>query len=126
MLYVKTDIKPSSIHGIGHFASEDIPKGTLISKFKAGFDLFVTEAQYKALPQTAQTFLNHFGYWSDELDGYVCLADNHRFTNHSPTPNIGTVGAIRGDDGNDIALRDIKAGEELTVDYRTFGEDPEN
>lgn len=125
MLYVKTEIKPSPIHGIGHFAAEDIPQGTLISKFETGFDIFVTKHQYEHLPRTAQGFLDHHGYWSDELDGYVCLADNHRFTNHSPTPNIGTINAKPGDDGNDVALRDIKSGEELTVDYRLFGENPE-
>lgn len=125
MLYVKTLIKLSPIHGIGHFAAEDIPKGTLISRYEEGVDIFLTKERYEALPKTAQEFFDHYGYWSNELNGYVCLADNHRFTNHSLTPTVGTIGAKEGDDGDDIALRDISSGEELTVDYRVFGENPE-
>ena len=124
MLYVKTEIRASSIHGIGHFAAEDISKGSLISQFEPGFDILLTRSQYEELPKTARDFFDHYGYWSDELDGYICLADNHRFTNHSYNPNIGTVDAGPGNDGKDIALRDIPIGEELTVDYRLFGEDP--
>ena len=125
MLYVKTEIRPSSIHGIGHYAAEDIAKGTIVSKYEQGFDIFITKERYQALPKPAQEFFDHYGYWSCELNGYVCSADNHRFTNHSLTPTVGTIGAKEGDDGDDIALRDIKSGEEITVDYRVFGENPE-
>lgn len=125
MLYVKTEIKPSSVHGIGHFAAEDIPKGTVISRYEKGFDIFVTKERYQTLTGPVQAFFDHYGYWSDELGGYVCSADNHRFTNHSSSPNVGTIGAKEGNDGDDVALRDIKTGEELTVDYRVFGENPE-
>lgn len=110
---------------IGHFAAEEIPKGALISRHEKGFDIFVTKEPYRALTGPAQAFFDHYGYWSDELGGYVCSADNHRFTNHSSSPNVGTIGAKEGNDGDDIALRDIKTGEELTVDYRVFGENPE-
>ena len=113
------------MHGIGHFAAEDIPKGTVISRYEKGFDIFVTKERCQTLTGPAQSFFDHYGYWSDELGGYVCSADNHRFTNHPSSPNVGTIGAKEGNDGDDIALRDIKTGEELTVDYRVFGENPE-
>lgn len=107
------------------FCRRDIPKGTLISRREKGFDVFVTKERDHALAGPAQAFFDHYGYWSDELGGYVCSADNHRFINHSSSPNVGTVGAKEGNDGDDVALRDIKAGEERTVDYRVFGENPE-
>lgn len=125
MLYVKTTIKNSPIHGTGLFADQKILKGTLVSKYEPGFDIFITVEKYESLPQVAKQFFDHYGYWSKELNGYVCSADNHRFTNHSTSPTVGTVGAKAGDDGEDIALRDIELGEEITVDYRVFDENPE-
>ncbi len=126
MLYVKTLIKASSVHGIGLFADQKIAKGELVSKFNPDFDLYITADMYANLPQVAKQFFDHYGYWSSELNGYVCSTDNHRFTNHSIHPSVGTIGAKEGDDGDDIALRDIEPGEEITVDYRVFGENPEH
>jgi hypothetical protein len=39
-----------------------------------------------------------------------------RYTNHSPNPNV--VGKLFGDDIYFVAVNDIAAGDELTVDYR--------
>lgn len=125
MLYVKTEIRPSPIHGVGLFAMQMIPKGALIWKFDSGIDILVSKEKYSSLSEIGKEFLDHYGYWSMEMDAYVCAADNHRFTNHSNNPNVGTVNAGPGNDGQDIALRDIESGEEITVDYRVFGENPD-
>lgn len=124
MLYIKTTLKPSPTHGIGLFADQKISKGALIWKFDTGIDIFLSREAYDDLSEVAKSFFDHYGYWSPELNGYVVAADGHRFTNHSVSPNVGTIGAHEGDDGQDVALRDIEPGEELTVDYRVFGEDP--
>ena len=125
MLYVKTEIRPSPIHGVGLFAAQAIPKGALIWKFDSGFDILVSKEKYSSLSEIGKDFLDHYGYWSKEMDAYICTGDNHRFTNHSENPYVGTVNAGPGDDGQDVALRDIEPGEEITVDYRVFGENPE-
>lgn len=125
MLKVKTYIQMSKVHGIGLFAGEDIPEGTTVWEFEPGLDISITKEQYRELPSIAKTFFDQYGYWSDELNCYICAADNWRFTNHSKEPNVGTVGAKTGNEGKDIALHTLTAGEELLFDYRTFGEDPE-
>ncbi len=125
MFYVKTVLKPSLLHGIGCFADQAIKKGDLVWKYESGVDIFLTREGYEQLPKLQKDFFDHYAYWSDELHGFVCAADNHRFTNHSTSPNVGTINAEEGNDGQDIALKDIEIGEEITVDYRVFGENPE-
>lgn len=125
MLHVKTTIGPSSIHGIGLFADQKIPKGTVICKYDPDIDILITKKKYSELSDIGKEFFDHYSYWSKEMNGYICAADNHRFTNHSTDPNVGTIDAKAGHDGVDVALRDIKKGEEITVDYRVFGENPE-
>jgi SET domain-containing protein len=49
-------------------------------------------------------------------------ADRMRFINHSEAPNI--QGTNEPDGGHDVALRDIEAGEKLTVVYREFEDVP--
>lgn len=124
MLKVKTITKQSDVHGIGLFADEDIPKGTVIWEFDPGLDISITKDEYSRLSSVSKQFFDHYGYWSDELDIYICAADGWRFTNHSKNPNTGTINSSKGNEGQDVALRDIKKGEEILFDYRSFGEDP--
>jgi hypothetical protein len=50
------------------------------------------------------------------VDGtYVLCSDNAKFMNHSDEPNVDSGGVTE-----DVALRDIQPGEELTCDYRLF------
>ena len=53
MLYVKTKIRLSKVHGIGLFADENIPKGTVIWRFTPGFDLKFTDDQIKKFRTTS-------------------------------------------------------------------------
>ena len=43
------------------------------------------------------------------------------FLNHSCAPNVGILGQIVF-----VAMRDIRPGEELTIDYAMFGGDPKS
>jgi hypothetical protein len=53
---------------------------------------------------------------------YVCLPQP---VNHArDTANVGPSEARDEGEPLDVALRDIQLGEELTFDYRHFGEDP--
>ncbi|MEY2641289.1 MAG: hypothetical protein RL150_682 [Candidatus Parcubacteria bacterium] len=125
MLKVKTTIKQSPLHGLGLFADEDIKEGTVIWEFEPGLDISITKDEYDSLSQMQKDFFDHYGYWSDELHLYICAADGWRFTNHSTNPNTATIHAAPSNEGQDIAIRDIKASEELLFDYRSFGENPE-
>jgi SET domain-containing protein len=46
--------------------------------------------------------------------------DNARFINHSKNPNTKSLGAEK----NNIAIRNIKPGEEITIDYEQIEQGP--
>jgi len=114
MLLVKTRLDKSSIHGIGLFADQFIPKGTMVWRFEPGFDRLVPKREMEHLPGVAQDYLRT--YASQEYEMYLIDGDNSRFTNHSDLPNLSTVGGL----APMIAACDIRAGEELTCNYLEF------
>lgn len=118
MLFVKIKVGPSKIAGLGCFADEFIPKGTIIWKFVPGFDLKFTEEEIKKLPQVVQDFLANFDYVSYDNGYHILCTDNARFYNHSKAPNTAGI-ELEGTEGEggDIATRDINIGEEITYDY---------
>ena len=118
MYLVMTRLGRSDIHGVGVFAEEEIPAGTVVSRFVPGFDLSFP-ADYLdtvPLPPNVRDFIEDHSYIIGEQ--LVMPGDLDMFTNHSFAPNVGYNAA----DDSFFALRDIRAGEELTNDYREFSE----
>lgn len=111
-MLVKTYVAPSSIHGMGLFANEDILKGTEVWKWMDGIDVVIPDWKYNVLHPTIQEHIQHYAWFEDGL--YFLCADNGKFANHSETPNLDSDGK------SDIVLRDIKKGEELTYNYWKF------
>lgn len=95
------EVKRSPIHGKGLFATRDIPKDSLIGIYEG--------------PETQEdgTYVLWCYDSEDELFG-IDGRNDLRFANHSSDPNA----IFLGDEL--IALRPIKAGEEITFHY---GED---
>jgi len=113
---------PSKIHGVGVFAVRNIPAGT--NPFKGlerrRWYKFKME-ELKHLDGAVLKMIDDF--FGFEKDGTVFLPecglngiDISFFLNSSSSPNLKTI------DGGSvfIALREIKKGEELTVDYKTY------
>ena len=120
MLMVKTRLGQSAIAGIGLFADQDIPKGTETWRFMRHFDRLLTEADIDGLPEPARSNILDHTYLDAASGLFVLCADNARFMNHADEPNTAGVHEPGAIEGYDIALRDIRAGEEMTCDYRTF------
>jgi uncharacterized protein len=120
MLMVKTLLGPSAIAGIGLFAAEDIPKGTVTWRFMEHFDRLLTEEDIESLPEVARAALLDHVYLHSPTGKFVLCADNARFMNHADEPNTEGVHEAGAIEGYDVATRDIRAGEEITCDYRTF------
>ncbi len=120
MLTVKTYLKYSEIHGLGCFAGEDIKKGQTVWRLDPGIDLVFTEEELKKLPDSFSEFLKVYAYspLNDTEKKYILCADHARHMNHDENPNL-----LETPDGLNVALRDIKAGEELTCDYTQFDKD---
>ena len=96
-------------YGAGLFAKESIPKGTRLIAF-GGYmipiDIFVT------LPKHIQE--HPFQVADDLVFGQIAVHElnDADFLNHSCEPNAGFSGQAFV-----VAMRDIKPGEELTIDY---------
>ena len=110
MLVIKTYLAASKINGLGVFAEDRIPTGSLVWEFTPGFDL---ELRIGQLPELAHAYVRHYGN-RVEPDVYLLCSDNARFMNHSDDANISAG------DARNFALRDIAAGEEITCNYAEF------
>lgn len=120
MLTVRTQLRYSSIHGLGCFAAEDIKKGRVVWRYDEGVDLTFSEEDLTQFPISFREFLSMYAYSpiSEQKRVYVLCADNARHMNHDENPNLDET-----PDGLNVANRDIKAGEELTCNYLQFDKD---
>ena len=124
MLLVKTRIGPSEIDGIGLFAAEFIPKGTVVWKFIPGVDKRLRRTRVENLPEAAKKQILKYAYL-DEGDFYVMCMDDARHFNHSKSPNTANPPAEPGKDEVTIASEDIYEDDEITSDYYEFDGDAE-
>ncbi len=120
MLRVKTEIAPSEIDGIGLFAAEFIPRGSIVWEFTRGFDRQFTKGAILQLPSAAHIYLAKYAYKSRKSGRYILAEDNGKYFNHSSTPNTMSVHADGVPEVVTYALRDIHIGEEITDDYSSF------
>jgi SET domain-containing protein len=119
MLLVDTKLDRSAIDGIGLFAVDFIPRGTVIWSMSEVIDRALTPAELNALSEPALKQVRKYSYFDADLGKYVFCGDDARFFNHSDEPNC--VDVSDGPNGGlTIAARDIYPGEELTCDYSLF------
>jgi SET domain-containing protein len=118
MLLVRVRVEKSPIHGFGALAVDAISKGTAVWRFTPEFDLDVDPALVRVQPDPFRERLMNYGYIDPRLGRYILCCDDARFMNHSDTPNVCPDFTLDRH-GVDVAIRDIDAGEELTVDYES-------
>jgi hypothetical protein len=119
MLLIPTRLAPSKIHGLGVFAAAPIAGGTPVWRFEQGLDMEFAPDIAERFSEHVRAFFSRYGYLDRNLNRLILCFDDARFVNHSDTPNVGTD-YVRDAYGLDVALRDIAAGEELTMDYAGF------
>ncbi len=95
------------------FAVEDIPSGTKIWEYKEGFDLVFFPGDLLKMPCWQAQYLEKYCFMFEQKL-YFCV-DDARYMNHADVPNC--TDRIDGT----YAIRDIKAGEEITCDYHKMG-----
>lgn len=117
MMMVETELRGSPIEGIGVFLTQDVPRGTLLWKFDSRIDRVFCEEEIDSLPPATAGFIRRFSTWHAESGLWILCGDHGRHFNHSDTPNTVSAGIGFGDD---YAAVDLKAGDELTSDYRTI------
>lgn len=114
MMTVETELRPSSIHGIGTFLVEDVKKGDLIWRFDSRIDRIFADTELQTMPERLRAFLATYSTFHEESGLWVLCGDNGRHFNHCDAPNTISLGPAFGDD---VAATDLSAGTELTTDY---------
>ncbi len=116
-------LKPSPVHGIGVFAIRDIPKGcrTIFSS-GVGEWIKLPIKEVEALPAHSRSLIETYCLYDEENyfvpDYGFKLMDLVLYLNHSATPNIISI-----NEGEQFeALRDIKEGEEVLINYGSIVE----
>lgn len=100
---MKIEVKDSKIGGKGVFAIEDIKNGEVILSWNPKVIL------KDDLAKLSDDELNYIVKKDEEA--YFQMQEPEKFVNHSCNPNSAVVG------DSDVAIRDIKRGEEITSDY---------
>lgn len=118
MIIVPTVLKASPVEGVGVFAAAPVKSGELVWIVDPAFDKIIATDRH--FPPAIMRWLLIYGVpyaHDDDVDQIYVDIDNARFMNHSATPNCAPAAKI----GEGRAVRDIAVGEEITVDYGSFG-----
>lgn len=108
--------------GDGLYATEDIEPGTVVSRWQDGLDRSYDEDDLTGLDDGSRREFEDLASWDGER--WYLSGDDGKYMNHSPTPNLGVVdGDAPAAMRDRIALRPIRAGDELTIDYSDVGVD---
>jgi uncharacterized protein len=120
---VYTRLQCSKVHGIGVFAIRDIPKGTNIFSNDDSEMVWVDEADIRNISSELKKLYDDFCVIKNGKYGcpknFNMLTVGWYLNKSKENPNVRCT-----NDYDFIALRDIKKGEELTVDYSTYSESP--
>jgi SET domain-containing protein len=117
--------KESPVHGIGLFAKEFIPMGTVWWQGTVGKNVIVfSEHQYNALLESNHSAMldeiHKYAYYDFRTDGLIYICDDARYINHSTNPNCKHPLAKF----ISITTRDIQKDEELFEDYESYANCP--
>jgi SET domain-containing protein len=97
------EVKDSPIQGKGLFARRDIKEGETVLAWDVSHP--VTEEEFSKMNEGEKAYVAKY------RDGLILVQEPERYINHSCEPNT------RSEDGKDIAIRDIREGEEVTSNY---------
>ncbi|HWE98139.1 MAG TPA: SET domain-containing protein [Tepidisphaeraceae bacterium] len=119
-MFIPVEVRPSTIFGKGLFPLRDLARGTVICSFTTDSKI-ITEQEYLAAIEENRYLVVRTG--TRYVGKYFTYTDDPNtdlnFFNHAFEPNLLVhCGVV-------IALRDIAAGEELTIDYRYLIDDTE-
>lgn len=111
MLHPATTIKPVSRHiGLGVFATEFIPRGTIVYvKDQLEIEIHANDARLS--DPVMRVIIERYSY-TEPTGTRILSWDLAKYVNHSCDPNTISTGY-----GFEIAIRDIQPGEQITDDY---------
>ena len=117
MIHPHTELKFISEQiGYGVFAKTDIPEGTIVY-VKDSLELEVSPTEYLNHSKEMQEAIEKY-YYKDQRGYRIISWDFAKYVNHCCNCNTISTGY-----GFEIAIRDIKAGEQITDEYGIFNLD---
>jgi len=120
-------LKPSTVHGVGVFAIQRIPKGVdpfQRPKFVREKFVEISPEMVNTLPVGVQQMVRDFfaptdrGTYPVVSEGLNSISISF-YLNHSDTPNVDLVNDQRTDYFSFVTNRPIEEGEELFIKYST-------
>ncbi len=102
----------SSIHGRGVFTHADISEGSLLEVCPV---LLIPKTQVEVIHNTV--LHDYYFLWGDAQDEAAIVLGFGSLYNHSFLPNAEYIIDYEQETFDFVAIRDIKAGEEITVNY---------
>jgi hypothetical protein len=121
MLFFESEVSLSKIEGLGLFAMENIPGGSVVGNLSSDC-IYMSEKKYNeaqiegdpAVIQSGIRMVKSIFMINNPSEDNEFLYKNEDYLNHSQNPTLLYHCGIL------FALRDIQPGEELTVDYKYF------
>ncbi len=104
--------------GYGVFATRDIPEGTIVY-VKDSLEQVISPTDYLLHSEMMRAVIDRYSY-IDELGNRIISWDFAKYVNHCCNCNTISTGY-----GFEIAIRDIKKGEQITDEYGIFNIDRE-
>lgn len=119
---VFTRLGISNIHGIGVFAIQDILEGTSLFEFDNTQMTWINVAEIQNASSKIKQLYEDFCVTKNDKTLYGCPVNFNQMTmawymNHSDDPNVESDNHY-----NFVSRKNIKNGEELTINYNDFGE----
>jgi hypothetical protein len=116
MMLVRSYVAQSPIEGLGVYADQFIPAGTLIWKLNHNFIATFARGGLGDLPPHIREFVEKYSFPDFENEELLYVEiDNGKFMNHSEKPNTDFKAFSEG-----YAICDIAEGEEITCNYYEF------
>ena len=113
-MFVETEVRESGLYGKALFAKQTVARGTIVCCFTLGSDVTTEDEYVRAVAENRQPVTRTGTRYCGKYFTFGNVEAPYNFINHSFKPNLlchcGVV----------VATREIRAGEELTLDYRTL------
>ena len=113
-MFVKTEVRQTARYGKALFAAETIRRGTIVCSFTLGSDVTTEDDYVGGVAEGRQPLTRTGTRYAGRYFTFGNVDAPYNFINHSFAPTLlchcGVV----------LALRDLRPGDELTIDYRTL------
>ena len=113
-MFVKTEVRQTNKYGKALFAAEPVRRGTIVGSFTLGSDATTEDEYVRAVADNRQPITRTGTRYAGKYFTFGNVDAPYNYVNHSFAPTLlchcGVV----------VALRDLKPGDELTLDYRTL------